>query len=170
MGRPTIEASEVRRERSWRRDKNIRIDLFSYDLDKTVKMNLDEKVVNMTILFLDEQLCCLGDFDLRSFTTPNKPHKVHISFKPNNFGKFGLNHPNCTQIRVLGVNPTLHLAQKVHPPFIYMRGDGRLNQHQSNKSIYYLFVFIYFYLSLPLYRSSRSSLFFRTGGCEFMRS
>ena len=69
--------------------------------------------------------------------------------------------------RVLDVNPSLFLAREVQPPLIYLRGDGRLKQHQSNQSIYYTFVFIYFYLSpciflLVLHR-------FKIGGCESMR-
>jgi hypothetical protein len=50
MGRPTIETSRVRRERSWRRNENVRIDIFSCDLDEMLKMNSDEKVVNMKVL------------------------------------------------------------------------------------------------------------------------
>jgi hypothetical protein len=49
----------------------------------------------------------------------------------------------------LDVNPALFLARKDQPPFIYLRGAGRLKQHQSNKHIYYFFVFIYV-LSLSL--------------------
>jgi hypothetical protein len=50
MGRPTIEASRVRREPNWRRDENVRINIFSCDLDVTLKMNSDGKVVNMKVL------------------------------------------------------------------------------------------------------------------------
>ena len=49
----------------------------------------------------------------------------------------------------MNVIPALFLARKVQPLLIHMRGAGRLNQHQSNKHIYYFFVFIYF-LSLSL--------------------
>ena len=48
----------------------------------------------------------------------------------------------------------LLLVREVQPPLIYVGGDGRLNNTQSNKHIYYFFVFIYL---LPLYLSSRSS-------------
>ena len=41
------------------------------------------------------------------------------------------------------------LVREVQPPLIYLRSDGRLNNTQSNKHIYYFFVFIYF-LSLRL--------------------
>ena len=49
-------------------------------------------------------------------------------------------NPNLA--RVLDVNPSLFLAWEVQPPLIYLRGDGRLNNTQSNKHIYYFFVFI----------------------------
>ena len=39
-------------------------------------------------------------------------------------------NPNLT--RVLDVNPSLFLAREVQPPLIYLRGDGRLNNTQSN--------------------------------------
>ena len=91
-----------------------------------------------------------------------------VSFQTEQFWKVRVSHPNLTQIRVLDVDPNPFLAQEVQPLLIYMRGDGRLNQHQSNKHIYYFFVFIYFYLS-PLYLSSRSSSFFKIGGCESTR-
>ena len=48
------------------------------------------------------------------------------------------------------MNPLL--VREVQPPLIYVGGDGRLKQHQSNQSIYYTFVFIYLY-PLPLYLS-----------------
>ena len=54
------------------------------------------------------------------------------------------------------MNPLL--VREVHPPLIYVGGDGRLN-NQSNQSIYYTFVFIYLY-PLPLYLSF--SLFIRS--------
>ena len=59
---------------------------------------------------------------------------------------------NLNLTRVLNVNPSLFLVRKIQPPLIYLRGDGRLKQHQSNQSINYTFVFIYFY-SLPVYLS-----------------
>ena len=59
-----------------------------------------------------------------------------------------LDKTNPNLIRVLDVNPSIFLAREVQPPLIYLRGDGRLNNTQSNKHIYYFFVFIYF-LSLP---------------------
>ena len=48
------------------------------------------------------------------------------------------------------MNPLL--VREVQPPLIYVGGDGRLKQYQSNQSINYTFVFIYFY-PLPLYLS-----------------
>ena len=50
MGRPTIEASRVKREQNWKRDENVRIDIFSCDLDETLKINSDGKVVNIKVL------------------------------------------------------------------------------------------------------------------------
>ena len=42
-------------------------------------------------------------------------------------------NPNLT--RVLDVNPSLFLAREVQPPFIYLRGDGRLNNtNRTNTS------------------------------------
>src|SRR3954471_13175285 len=52
------------------------------------------------------------------------------------------------------------LVREVQPPLIYVGGDGRLNNTQSNKSIYYFFVFIYFYLSLVSFFS-----FFASSSC-----
>ena len=53
-------------------------------------------------------------------------------------------NPNLT--RVLDVNPSLFLAREVQLPLIYLRGDGRLNNTQSNNhlSLFYL-------LSSPLF-------------------
>ncbi len=84
MGRPTTEASRVRREPNWRRDENVRIDIFSCYLDVTLKTNSDGKVVNMKVLrfFRDEQLCFLQYFDLRSFTAvlPQSFHARYCQF------------------------------------------------------------------------------------------
>ena len=55
------------------------------------------------------------------------------------------------------------LVQEVQPPLIYVGGDGRLNNTQSNKSIYYFFLST-FYLSTVFL--SRSSLFFVFESCE----
>src|SRR3954467_6265665 len=45
-------------------------------------------------------------------------------------------NPDLT--RVLDVNPNLFLAREVQPPLIYPRGDGRLNNTQSqNTSTFY---------------------------------
>ena len=59
------------------------------------------------------------------------------------------------------MNPLL--VREVHPPLIYVGGDGRLNNIQSNKSIYYFFLST-FYLSTVFL--SRSSLFFVFESCE----
>ena len=59
------------------------------------------------------------------------------------------------------MNPLL--VREVQPPLIYVGGDGRLNNTQSNKSIYYFFK-SRFYLSIVFL--SRSSLFFVFEGCE----
>ena len=72
-----------------------------------------------------------------------------VSFQNEQFWKVRVSHPNWAQIRVLDMDPRPFLAREVQPLLIYMRGDGRLKQHQSNKHIYYFFVFIYF-LSLSL--------------------
>ena len=60
-------------------------------------------------------------------------------------------NPNLT--RVLDVNPSLFLAREVQPPLIYSRGDGRLNNTQSNKSIYIFYLYFSFSLVLLLPRS-----------------
>ena len=67
-------------------------------------------------------------------------------------------NPNLT--RILDVNPSLFLAREVQPPLIYLRGDGRLNNTQSNKSstTFYL-------LSFLLNPSSSSSSFFVRSSC-----
>ena len=58
------------------------------------------------------------------------------------------------------MNPLL--VREVQPPLIYVWGDGRLNNTQSNKSIYYFFIYV-----LSLHRFlSRSSLFFVFESCE----
>ena len=58
------------------------------------------------------------------------------------------------------MNPLL--VREVQPPLIYVGGDGRLNNTQSNKSIYYFFIYV-----LSLHRFlSRSSLFFVFESCE----
>ena len=59
------------------------------------------------------------------------------------------------------MNPLL--VREVQPPLIYVGGDGRLNNTQSNKSIYYFFLST-FYLSTVFL--SRSSLFFVFESCE----
>ena len=58
------------------------------------------------------------------------------------------------------MNPLL--VREVQPPLIYVGGDGRLNNTQSNKSIYYFSSM--FYLSTVFL--SRSSLFFVFESCE----
>ena len=58
------------------------------------------------------------------------------------------------------MNPLL--VREVQPPLIYVGGNGRLNNTQSNKSIYYLFIYV---LSLHVFLS-RSSLFFVFESCE----
>lgn len=64
--------------------------------------------------------------------------------------------------------PTPLLWQHLHQStnHIFMRGDGRLNNAQSNKSIYHFLPLI---LSSPLYFSSHSSLFFKIGGLRIPR-
>ena len=58
------------------------------------------------------------------------------------------------------MNPLL--VREVQPPLIYVGGDSRLNNTQSNKSIYYFFIYV-----LSLHRFlSRSSLFFVFESCE----
>ena len=47
------------------------------------------------------------------------------------------------------MNPLL--VREVQPPLIYVGGDGRLNNTQSNKSIYYFFIYV-----LSLHRFSLS--------------
>ena len=59
------------------------------------------------------------------------------------------------------MNPLL--VREVQPPLIYVGGDGRLNNTQSNKSIYYFFLST-FYLSTVFL--SHSSLFFMCESCE----
>ena len=61
---------------------------------------------------------------------------------------------NSNLTRVLDVNPSLFLARKVQPPFIYLRGDGRLNN--TNRKTHLLFTLV-LHLSLVLL-FSRSSL------------
>ena len=63
------------------------------------------------------------------------------------------------------MNPLL--VREVQPPLIYVGGDGRLNNTQSNKSIYYFFLST-FYLSIVFL--SRSSLFFVFESCEYRGS
>ena len=53
-------------------------------------------------------------------------------------------------------------VREVQPPLIYVGGDGRLNNTQSNKSIYYLFIYV---LSSIVFLS-RSSLFLMFESCE----
>ena len=86
---------------------------------------------------------------------------MQLVFRLNSFEKFGSDHSSWTQTRALDVNPSAFLAREVQPPLIYMRGDGQLNQHQSKKHIYLLFVFIY---PSPLYLASLSLPFFNNGG------
>ena len=54
-------------------------------------------------------------------------------------------------VRKAQMNPLL--VREVQPPLIYVGGDGRLNNTQSNKSIYYFFIYVlslhrFFYLVL----------------------
>ena len=58
------------------------------------------------------------------------------------------------------MNPLL--VREVQPPLIYVGGDGRLNNTQSNKSIHYFFI----YVLSPIVFLSRSSLFFVFESCE----
>ena len=53
------------------------------------------------------------------------------------------------------MNPLL--VPEVQPPLIYVGGDGRLKNTQSNKSIYYFF---HLRFISPSFFLSRSSLFF----------
>ena len=64
-------------------------------------------------------------------------------------------NPNLT--RVLDVNPSLFLAREVQPPLIYLRGNSRLNNTQSNKSST-TFIFYLFSLTLVLLLPRSSSL------------
>ena len=59
------------------------------------------------------------------------------------------------------MNPLL--VREVQPPLIYVGGDGRLNNAQSNKSIYYFFKSTFYLFIIFL---SRSSLFFVFESCE----
>ena len=59
------------------------------------------------------------------------------------------------------MNPLL--VREVQPPLIYVGGDGRLNNTQSNKSIYYFFLSTFYLCTVFL---SRSSLFFVFESCE----
>ena len=56
----------------------------------------------------------------------------------------------------------LLLVREVQPPLIYVGGDGRSNNTQSNKSIYYFSSMFY----LSTVSLSRSSLFFVFESCE----
>ena len=70
-------------------------------------------------------------------------------------------NPNLT--RVLDVNPSLFLAREVQPPLIYLRGDGRLNNTQSNKSST-TFIFYLFSLTLVLLLPRSSFVLLLQGG------
>ena len=59
------------------------------------------------------------------------------------------------------MNPLI--VREVQPPLIYVGGDGRLNNTQSIKSIYYFFQSTFYPSTVLL---SRSSLFFVFESCE----
>ena len=69
-------------------------------------------------------------------------------------------NPNLT--RVLDVNPSLFLAREVQPPVIYLRGDGRLNNTQSQTHLQPF----HLRLVLPSFLLPRSSSFFVLESCE----
>jgi hypothetical protein len=79
------------------------------------------------------------------FLPQNRPAKYRQVFDRIVLESSDPTHPNSTQTRVLDVNPALFIAREVQPILIYVRGVGRLNQHQSNKHIYNFSVFIYPY-------------------------
>ena len=118
-------------------------------------MASNRKTFNIKVVCLVETVkIAFGLVSIRDRLPPQKNTQGAASLNLTVLESSDKINPNLT--RVLDVNPSLFLAWEVQPPLIYLRGDGRLNNTQSNKSstTFYL-------LSFLLNPSSSSSFFVR---------
>ena len=98
---------------------------------------------------------CLGSFPSEVVYHHKKDPQGAASLNRTVLESSDKTNPNLT--RVLDANPRLFLAREVQPPLIYPRGDGRLNNTQSNNQsiIFHLYLYLsplfFFFLVLRLF-------------------
>ena len=134
--------------------------------DLTLKMTSDPKTYNMKVVRLVEMVkIAYGLVSIRGCFDHKKDPQDAASLNQTVLESSDKTNPNLT--RVLDVNPSLFLAREVHPPLIYLRGDGRLNNTQSiNSSTTFIFYLFSLTLVLLLPRSSFVLLHCRAANLE----